>query len=111
LITSSIWNIGDDSSNQQLHIDFVETIANTNYKNFEKLQRFANEPHFTNADFLMIARKMKSNIQLVNADFTHVTTEVCATKKISVMYDRLNIFADGNVSEFIKVLLPSESFF
>lgn len=78
---SRIWNIEKDSSKQPLYISFALTVASLTYKNFEKLQRFANETQFSQVDLLMIARKMKTEVQLVNSDFTYVVTEVCVQIK------------------------------
>lgn len=78
----------------------------------DKLKRFANETKFSQVDSLMIARKMKSGIQLVNADFTHVMTEVWfdCTQIWRIILISL-IVLDGHVSEFVKLFLSPKSIF
>jgi hypothetical protein len=51
-------------------------VATTNYKNMKLLEPYVNDKRLSQADFLAIARDIKTKIPLINSFFTHAMTEV-----------------------------------
>lgn len=82
-----LWNIKPSAAHYQLYLDLIKTVSDTNYKNMNNFQRFANVSDFNEIDYLMIAREMKKNVPLASNYFTRVITEVsCREQHVNILH-------------------------